>query len=167
VLFSCLLVLTLVLNIVFSFSLSLGKKLRNERLRRILENAKEGFGFFQKNWQLALRFSILLLTGIFISGARLFVCFSSIDLDVVPLQMLIISSLTTFSMVLSLTPANLGIREGIISFAAHLFGIPADKAVLAALIDRGAMVVVTFSFGLIFSRILLSDMKLVEQNIEN
>ncbi len=55
------------------------------------------------------------------------------------------------------TPANLSDREEIISLSAHLFGIAADKAILAALIDRGAAVIMTLALGLIFSRALLSD----------
>jgi uncharacterized protein (TIRG00374 family) len=72
-------------------------------------------------------------------------------------QMLIVASLTTLSLMLPLTPANLGIREGIISGCAYWFGLPADQALLAALIDRGAAVIMTFLLGLIFSRVLLSD----------
>jgi len=73
--------------------------------------------------------------------------------------MLIIPLLTTFSLMLPLTLANLGIREGIISGCAYWFGLPADQAMLAALIDRGAAVIMTFLFGLIFSRILLLGLK--------
>jgi uncharacterized membrane protein YbhN (UPF0104 family) len=76
--------------------------------------------------------------------------------------MLIIPSLTTFSLMLPLTPANLGIREGIISGCAYWFGLPADQALLAALIGRGVAVIMTFLFGLVFSRILLSDVKLAK-----
>lgn len=68
-----------------------------------------------------------------------------------------------FFLMLPLTPANLGIREGIISGCAYWFGLPADQALLAALIDRGAAVIMTFLFGLIFSRILLSDMKTAKE----
>lgn len=157
--FSGLLLLTMIGTFLLVLFLKLGKRFKNERFNNILELVKEGLDFFQENRRLIISFSILHVAFISVMGARLFVCFSAIDIDVVPLQMLIISSLTTFSIVLSLTPANLGIKEGIISFSAHLLGIPADQAMLAALIDRGVAIVLTFLFGLIFSRILLSDMK--------
>ena len=107
-----------------------------------------------------LGFFVFCILGTFAVGERLFICFSAIGVDVTPLQMLIIPSLKAFSLILSLTPANLGVHEGIISGCVYWFGLPADQAHLATLIDRGAAVIMTFLFGLIFSRILLSDLKL-------
>jgi len=122
--------------------------------------------YFSQNRQLVISFSALHIVYIFIVEVGLFICFSAIDLKVFPLQILIIPSLTTFSMLLPLTPANLGVREGIISFSALLFGLPADQTLLAALIDRGVAVIITFLFGLIFSRILLSGLKPAKEKPE-
>jgi hypothetical protein len=47
------------------------------------------------------------------------------------------------------------------------FSHTSDQALLAALIDRGAAVIMTFLFGLIFSRILLLGLKPSEDIAEN
>lgn len=164
VIFSGLLFATVIGTLVLLLLLQLGKRFDSERLNNILRLFKEGLNLFLKNKKLVLTFSVFHILGIFAIGARLFICFSAIGVDVVPLQMLIIASLTTFSLMLPLTPANLGVREGIISGCAYWFGLPADQALLAALIDRGAAIIMTFLFGLIFSRILLSGLKPAKEN---
>jgi uncharacterized protein (TIRG00374 family) len=165
-LFASLLLVTVIGTLVLLVFLKLGKTFNNARLNNILELFKDGLNLFVKNKKLVAAFSVFQILGIFAFGARLFICFSAIGVDVTPLQMLIIPSLTTFSLMLPLTPANLGIREGIISGCAYWFGLPADQALLAALIDRGAAVIMTFLFGLIFSRILLSGLKPAKEKPE-
>ena len=70
-------------------------------------------------------------------------------------HILIIQSLTTFSTVVSITPGNLGVKEGIIGSFAFMLNIPATDAIFAATVDRGISMVVTFALGLIFSKILM------------
>lgn len=159
VLFAALLLMTVIGTAVLLFLLKLGKTFKNSRFNNILTLFSEGLGLFGRRKRLVVVFSLLHILRLFSVGARLFICFSAIGVDVEPLQMLIIPSLTTFSLMLPLTPANLGIREGIISGCAYWFGLPADQALLAALVDRAAAIIITFTLGLVFSRILLSDVK--------
>jgi uncharacterized protein (TIRG00374 family) len=163
VLFIFLLGATVIGTIVLLVLLKLGKTFKNARINNILRLFEEGLNLFGKNKKMVGFFCFFYILGIFVVGTRLLICFSAIGVEVTPLQMLIIPSLTTFSMLLPLTPANLGVREGIISGCAYWFGLPADQALLAALIDRGAAVIMTVLFGLIFSRILLSGLKPAEQ----
>jgi uncharacterized protein (TIRG00374 family) len=163
VLFVFLLGAIVIGTVVLLVLLKLGKTFNNALLNNILRLFEEGLNLFGKNRKLIAVFCFFYMLGIFVVGARLFICFSAIGVDVTPLQMLIIPSLTTFSLMLPLTPANLGVREGIISGCAYWFGLPADQALLAAVIDRGAAVIMTFLFGLIFSRILLAGMKPAEE----
>jgi uncharacterized protein (TIRG00374 family) len=166
ILFASLLAVTVIGTLVLMVFLKLGKTFNNAHFNNILRLFEEGLNLFGKNKKLVGVFCFLHILGIFAVGTRLFICFSAIGVDVSPLQMLIIPSLTTFSLMLPLTPANLGIQEGIISGCAYWFGLPADQALLSALIDRGAAVIMTFLFGLIFSRILLSDLKSSKENSE-
>ena len=57
----------------------------------------------------------------------------------------------------SITPGGLGIKEGTIAFMAGLVGIGVPEALLAALIDRAAEVLVTFAVGAWLARPLLQD----------
>lgn len=158
VIFGSLLLLTVVGAALLSVLLRGRNRLGNERIIRILRSVKEGLALFRENRRSTACYALLHLLAILVTGIRLSVAFYAIGIDARPMQVLIISALVSFSMFLSLTPGNLGIREGVVSFAAYLFGISAARATLAAFVDRGMMVIVAFSFGLVFSRILLSDM---------
>jgi len=153
--FFSLLILTFLILVFFLIFLKIGKNFESQRLNKFLNNIEKGLKFFLKNKKIIVISSIFHLLSIFIGGLRLFLCFSAIGVDVSFLQMFIMYSLVAFSMVFSLAPANLGIKEGVTLFSASLFGISINKAILAALLDRGVAMVLTFLLGLIFSRILL------------
>jgi uncharacterized protein (TIRG00374 family) len=157
--FIFLLFCTFVLALLTLLFAKLRITLKHERINNIFQLIQQGFVYFFENWQVVIYFSMLHILFLCISAARLYVAFSAIGIEVVSLQMLIIVSLVNFTLLLTLTPGNLGIREGVISFCAYLYGIPPDIAILAALIDRAADMVMTFLFGLSYSRILLSDIQ--------
>jgi len=155
--FLVLIVLTATCLIVLSLFFNIGKAIKYRRIYKILEMIKEGLLYFRNDRKSVILYSFLHVATIFIFSLRLLVCFYTVDIDVLASQMVIIASLTTFSMIISVTPSNLGIQEGIISFSAHLLGISLDSAIIAALIDRGVSIALTFLLGMYFSRILLGD----------
>ena len=61
-------------------------------------------------------------------------------------------------MVFSITPGNIGIKEGIIGLLSSMVGVNMPEAIFAATIDRVIAIIVTFVFGLYYSKILLSDL---------
>jgi uncharacterized protein (TIRG00374 family) len=162
--FTLLLLCTFVLALLTLLFAKLRVTLKHERINNIFQLIQQGFDYFFKNWQVVIYFSMLHILFLCVSAARLYVSFYAIGIEVVSLQMLIIVSLVNFTLLLTLTPGNLGIREGVISFCAYLYGIPPDIAILAALIDRAAEVVLTFVLGLTYSRILLLDIQEVNKN---
>jgi len=82
--------------------------------------------------------------------SRLFVAFSTVGVTMDSAEMVLIGSLVSMSFVISITPGNLGVKEGVAAFAAALVGVPVDVAFLAALVDRGAALLVTFGVGVFF-----------------
>ena len=82
-------------------------------------------------------------------SARLFVAFDSVGAQVDVLEMVLIGSLVSVSFVISLTPGNLGIKEGVTVVAAAIVGVETNVALVASLVDRGAALIVTFIVGLI------------------
>ena len=82
-------------------------------------------------------------------SARLFVAFDSVGAPVDVLEMVLIGSLVSVSFVISLTPGNLGIKEGVTVVAAAIVGVETNVALVASLVDRGAALIVTFIVGLI------------------
>ncbi len=81
---------------------------------------------------------------------RLFVAFLAVGASVGVVEMVLIGSLVSMSFVMSITPGNLGIKEGVTALAGALVGVEANVALLASLVDRGAALVVTFGVGVVF-----------------
>ena len=70
-----------------------------------------------------------------------------------------INSMIAFSMGFSITPGNIGIKEGIIGLSSTLLDISFDQALLDALLDRVVAMILVFGLGLVFSRILIKEIK--------
>ncbi len=124
------------------------------RVFNFLKNTADGFKQFRSK-PFLIR-NLFLIQFFFIASItlRLFIAFYALDIPVSFIKLLLVNSLADFTMVFSFTPGNLGVREGIIGVSAGLLNITADQALLAAILDRFANIVVVFILGLIFSRIL-------------
>ncbi len=97
----------------------------------------------------ALRLAIWTIVVLFVQVARLFVAFSAVGANVGLIEMVLIGSLVSMSFVISITPGNLGIKEGVTAFAGALVGVASGVALVGSLVDRGAALVVTFSVGVV------------------
>lgn len=82
----------------------------------------------------------------------------ALDMSMSLPQAVTIGSLGSFGVFLPLTPGSIGISEGIIAASGRVFGLPAESAMLAALIFRAAFAVVAFGLGFIFSHLVLSTL---------
>ena len=71
---------------------------------------------------------------------------------------LIIRSLVVFSMVISLTPGNFGISEGIIAFLAYQSGIDIEVAVLVATLDRFFSIMLNVVLGIFYHFKLIKEL---------
>jgi len=126
---------------------------------------KEKFQRVGSGMEGLLRRKELLLAGaavplakIAASAAGYFICCRAIGAEISYVQALIVQSVGAFAILLPLTPGGLGIKEGFVSYLSYLVGLPADIAMLAALIQRAASMVVVFGFGLCFSHSLTREL---------
>jgi len=62
-------------------------------------------------------------------------------------------------MVFSITPGNIGIKEGIISILSTMMGIPISDAIMAAAIDRAVAMIIVFIFGGIYHFVLMRKLE--------
>lgn len=129
------------------------------RLYNFVLNVENGLLFFKHNRRLLIKILLLKFIFIVIMAIKLYWAFKAIGVETNLLNILIVQSLVVFSMVLSLTPGNLGVREGIIGLLASMLGIPLKEAVLGAIVDRVVMMCVVIFLGLIFTKILVSDLE--------
>lgn len=73
--------------------------------------------------------------------------------------LVIISIFFSISVLLSITPAGLGIRESFVGFSSEILGLNFGKGVIAAAIDRIIIIVLIIILAPIFSYILSKKVK--------
>ena len=94
-----------------------------------------------------------------LAGALLyFVAFASIGFAVPFTVALLIYLLTSFTLLINITPGNLGVQEAATSLAAAILGAGADMGLLAALIVRAVTILAAFALGPIFSYLLSKEL---------
>ena len=111
----------------------------------------------------------LIITQLFVIiaiGLRLFFAFRSVNIDINIMGCIIIALFTSFFIFLSLTPANLGIKEFFITLSSTSLGVTPAQGLLVALIDRAFDIIVSFIGGAIFS-FILSNMQWWKKNAVN
>lgn len=91
-------------------------------------------------------------------GCRLFIAFNALGIDVNFTSVMLVQAMVGLSLVFSITPGNLGVKEGIIGLCGMLLGVNFDQAVLASLLDRMAAMTMVFTLGLLYSRVLLQKL---------
>jgi uncharacterized membrane protein YbhN (UPF0104 family) len=122
------------------------------------KNMVNGFEKFRYKPLLFTKFLVSQAFIIIAIGLRLFFAFRSVGIDINIIGCVVITLFTSFFMFLSLTPANLGIKEFFITLSSTAFGLTPAQGLAAALVDRGFDVIISFIGGGIFS-IALSNMK--------
>jgi len=113
-----------------------------------------GLEYFKKQKRLLVKLLILNFISTVIFALKLLVSFRSVGVNVDFFTAFIVSGTIFLSLVLSLTPANLGVKELLITGVASLLGYTGISGALVSIIDRGIYFVVVMFFGAIFSFIL-------------
>jgi len=92
-----------------------------------------------------------IFLNIIASGLSFYVAFRSIGFDIFFSQALIISLIAVFSLLINITPANLGIQEAVVSFASSTLKVGgAGDGLIVALIIRAATMILVFTLGPVF-----------------
>ena len=132
------------------------EKIRYGLLRKIKETTSS-IRKFKTNRNLLLQTIVVQVSLIFVNALRLYLAFVLLGFEVSAVHVLTVQILLNLSLFVSITPGNLGIREGIIAFSAGFLSLTTDEALLIAVVDRAAILVVVFLLGLVYSRILLKN----------
>jgi uncharacterized protein (TIRG00374 family) len=120
---------------------------RSKRLSMVIEQAVAAAAMWRDRPAAAVKLLAWTTVVLAFQAARLFVAFRAVGASVDVLEMILIGSLVSIGFVISITPGNLGIKEGVTVLAGVLVGVEPDTALLASLIDRAAALVVTFGVG--------------------
>lgn len=116
------------------------------------------------NKSVLLKLVLLDIFGLFIVASRIYYSFKAYDTYIPFSICLIAGSLSTFSLLISITPMGLGIQESISVFIAKILGISALIGAYSGILVRGVSIITVFIIGSIFSYILLKKMWFKNQN---
>ncbi len=104
---------------------------------QIVRNIFEGWKLVNSNINL-LRALILITVSIFLVSTLIYyVEFRSLGIQVDIIKIILYSCLSGVSLLISLTPGSLGIREGLFAITSKTLGIGSDQIMQLALLDRG------------------------------
>ena len=140
-------------------SVHLKKISASNKIAHFFLNVVRGFRRFKNEPAKTASFIFLQFFFIFALALRLYVVFWALGLGVNYIHLALITSIVSFSMLFSLTPGNLGIKEALISVSANLLGVSPEEALLAAIIDRLITASLVISQGFVFTRMLLTEIE--------
>jgi uncharacterized protein (TIRG00374 family) len=130
----------------------------SNRWNRALSKAWEGWNIIRTDFSLLLKVSALTLVSFLLAAASLFVAYRALGLPIDFLTALLIGLFTSLSILLRVTPGNLGIQEAVISLTSALLGAGFEEGFLGAILVRTASLIVVFVLGPVFSYLLARDM---------
>jgi len=155
VIFFFLAILSAILLVLFLPLPSIGGR---HYLLRLVQQALEGVEFIQRDRALLWKLVSLTFFNVVVGALLFFIVFHSIGAAVPFRIALLIYLLTACTVLINITPGNLGVQEAVTSFAAAILGAGADMGLLAALIVRALTIISAFALGPIFSYFLSKEL---------
>lgn len=152
--FAVLLLVSLTLCFV-QLPKSFGSRRKNKFIAKILkyiQNMTTGWNRIVRDKRLLLHLSGLITIQLGLTLLIGWLEFSSLNIDIGFPELLLFSVLGSLSIFVSLTPANLGVKEGIYLLTAGVIGITTPQIVSIALIDRGILFGTLFFLWLVLGR---------------
>jgi uncharacterized membrane protein YbhN (UPF0104 family) len=129
----------------------------DNRLARILNTSLEGWAVVKNDWRLLTRFAIYSSITVLSNGMGFWIAYRALGTPISYAAAQLISLLAGFSLLVRITPGNLGIQEAVVGLSSGLLGTGAGEGLLAALLIRAATVLLAFTLGPIFSLVLTRE----------
>src|SRR3989344_689034 len=118
-----------------------------------------GWHLIKNNLKVILIVSIITVLQLLMMTSMLFLQFQVFGIEVSFIKCLFLTSIGSISIVIGITPANLGVAEAVTVFSALTIGITPVQSLSASILGRLVSVVVLFTLGPIFSYILFKNTK--------
>lgn len=138
----------------------IGRVKGSNRLARTLDNAIAGWMEIKKDHSLVCRFVLLNALNILVNAVSFWIAYKAVGLRVSFLSGFLISLLAVFSILVNLTPGNLGIQEAIVTVSSGIIGPGAGEGLVAALLLRVSTLVPAFTLGPIFALLLARELRI-------
>jgi uncharacterized protein (TIRG00374 family) len=130
------------------------KEPENKWIRRFIK-VINGWNLIKKNKRVIAVTVIITLIQLILGAFMLWLQFRVFGVEVGIWSCLFLSAVGNISLLIAVTPGNLGVQEAITVFSAATIGITPAESLSAALLGRAVSLVVLFILGPIFSYILL------------
>ena len=124
----------------------------------------DGWKVIKSDKKLLFTLALITASTISLNAASFWYANHALNFKISYLAALLISLTSSFSVVIKLTPANLGIYETIITVTTSILGYDAAKGLTCAIIIRGTSFIPIFLFGTIFF-FLLTNSFILKQKI--
>jgi len=100
------------------------------------------------------------LASIFVLGLWYYLAYIAIDIDISFLGAVLLGIVLNFSIVIRITPGNIGVQELVLALLSQVLEIKYIDGLTAAMIVRAVSLILSFLFGISFYYILLKPIKL-------
>ncbi|MEM7032858.1 MAG: lysylphosphatidylglycerol synthase transmembrane domain-containing protein [Chloroflexota bacterium] len=130
------------------------------RWARSFNMVLEGWREVRTDTVLLLKLVLYSLMNIVLSGLSVWIAYEALGLPISFPVATMIGLLAIFSLLINITPGNLGVQEAFISLSSALFGAGVDEGLLISLLIRAATLACVFTLGPIFSYVLTRKLDL-------
>jgi uncharacterized membrane protein YbhN (UPF0104 family) len=150
---SFIIILLILMKIKFQI-----KYTRIRILNKILQ-VIEGWNIISKDANLLASITGITFLNIIFNGLSYWIVYICFEIPVTFFQSMIISLIGIFSLLLNITPANLGIQEIIVGIASEYILIDGGaEGLIVALVVRAATILIVFTFGPLYALILAKEL---------
>ncbi len=128
------------------------------RVQRFLRDVTSGWPLLKSRGSLIGKLIGLSLVNILLGGGSLWLAFDALGMPIPGVDAILLSLCQAFSLLVSITPGNLGLQEWIVSLSSGLLGYGLGAGLLAALLVRAVTVLFILSQGPLFSYLLSKEL---------
>ncbi|MCB0193889.1 MAG: flippase-like domain-containing protein [Anaerolineae bacterium] len=122
----------------------------------------EGWNAVKNDRKLLVQLALYTVLNILLNGLSFWIAYIAVGVQISFPSALLISLIGVFSILLNVTPGNLGIQEVVISISSNLLGAGSGEGLLVALIVRTSTLLLVFVLGPIFSYILTKKLAVLK-----
>ena len=124
-----------------------------------LNNAIDGWILIKRDLLLLVKLALYTLANILLNGLTFWLAFVALsDSSLSFGTIFLISLFSSFSILIKITPGNLGISEAIITFSSGFLGVGAGLGLMVSLLIRAASMIPIFTLGPVFSFVLTREL---------
>lgn len=104
------------------------------------------------NVRLVIKLSLITISNVVVGSVIMYFEFSFLGVDISYIHAVVISMVSGLSLLVSITPGSIGIKEIVVIFTSNVIGISTSEALLVSMVDRGIVVILCLCLSLVYSK---------------